>query len=123
MFRELGHVGLDVVQESIFDKVMPADLPDLDDVVAYLNSGPRIIDMMDVADDVFDPSRQILNGSSIHTDGAWLWREDLAYYLKRHRVAVPDDLLALIRERTYVVPPLDEHALRECAPVAEDLMF
>lgn len=123
MFRELGPVGVDLVQESIFDNVAQVDLPDLDSVVTYLRSGHLLIDMMDVADDVFDHSRQILNGSSIRTDGVWLWRDDLAHYARQHRVAVPDDLLALIRERRYVVPPLDIDVLRECATVAEELVF
>ncbi|MEU6075880.1 hypothetical protein [Micromonospora sp. NPDC047074] len=123
MFRELGPVGLGLVQESIFDNVSAVELPDVDEVVRYLRAGYVLIDMMDLADDPFDPARQVMNGSTIRTDGDWLWRDDLAYYVHRHRVTLPEDFLALIRERRYVMPHRDEELLRECSLVAEELMF
>lgn len=123
MFRELGPVGLDVPQESIFEQVLPEELPDLADVVRYLRSGYELISMMDVNDDVFEPSRQFLGGSSVLTDGDWLWRHDFAEYVRLHRVAVPEELLSTIRERGYAVPELDESVLIECTPVANALMF
>ena len=123
MFRELGPVGLDIAQESIFEQVLPEDLPDLDDVVRYLESGYELIAMMDVNDDVFDRSRRFLGGSSVLTDGYWLWRDDFTRYVSLHRVAVPDELLSTIRRRDYVVPALEEAILIECTSVANDLMF
>ncbi|KAB1162258.1 hypothetical protein F6X68_00850 [Micromonospora sp. AMSO12t] len=123
MFRELGPVGLDLVQESIFDNVSAEELPDVDEVVRYLRGGYVLIDMMDLADDPFDSTRQIMNGSTIRTDGDWLWRDDLAYHVHRHRVALPDEFLALIRERRYTVPHRDEELLRERSLVAEELVF
>ncbi|MDQ1304886.1 MAG: hypothetical protein QG671_714 [Actinomycetota bacterium] len=123
MFRELGPVGLDIAQESIFEQVLPEDLPDLDDVVRYLESGYELIAMMDVNDDVFDRSRRFLGGSSVLTDGDWLWRDDFTRYVSLHRVAVPDELLSTIRRRDYVVPALEEAILIECTSVANDLMF
>ena len=123
MFRELGPVGLDIAQESIFEQVLPEELPDLDDVVRYLKSGYELISMMDINDDVFDRSRQFLGGSSILTDGDWLWRDDFTHYVSLHRVAVPSELLNTIRQRGYVVPTLDEAILIERTSVANDLMF
>lgn len=123
MFRELGPVGLDIAQESIFEQVLPEDLPDLDNVVRYLESGYELISMMDINVDVFDRSRRFLGGSSVLTDGDWLWRDDFTRYVSLHRVAVPDELLSTVRQRGYVVPTLDEATLIECTSVANDLMF
>ncbi|MDG4839855.1 hypothetical protein O7631_25280 [Micromonospora sp. WMMD967] len=123
MFREFGPVRSAEPQESIFDSVAAEELPDLAQVVGYLNSGHVLIDVMDVADDAFDPAQQVMNGSTVVTDGDWLWRKDLAYYVRRHRVALPEDFLALIRERDYVVPSRGVPELTACSRQARDLMF
>ncbi|MEU8213747.1 hypothetical protein AB0B85_31610 [Micromonospora sp. NPDC049044] len=123
MFREFGPIRSAEPQESIFDNVTAEELPDLAQVVTYLDSGHVLIDVMDVANDAFDATRQLMNGSTVMTDGDWLWRKDLAYYVRSHRVAVPEDFLALIRERDYVVPPRGVPELTSCSRQARDLMF
>ena len=123
MFSELGRVKQTAAQPSIRDNVGQAPLPDADRVVAYLNAGHDLIAMMDVQDDFFDSSRQVLGGSSVRTDGEWLWRDDLSYYVRRHDVRIPDDFLESIRRRHYIVPDLDDETLDRCADEAELLMF
>jgi hypothetical protein len=123
MFREFGPIRSSEPQDSILASVAAEPLPDVDRVVAYLRAGHELIAMMDVQDDVFDGSQQVMNGSSIRTDGDWLWREDLAYYVRRHNVAVPAEFLRLIRGRHYIVPDLEESALGECGDEAVKLMF
>ena len=123
MFVELGRLRPPTPQPSIHAGVASAPLPDLDDVVSYLSGGHKLIAAMDVQDDVFDPSQQILNGSSILTDGQWLWRQDYAHYVSRHDVEVPAEFLALIRSRDYAVPEVDDPTLDKCAADAEHLVF
>jgi hypothetical protein len=123
MFRELGEVRSGEPQPSIFDSVADAELPDLDRVVGYLDTGYILIDVMDVADDPFEPGRQIMNGSTVLTDGDWLWRKDLAYFVRHRRVALPDAFLALIRERHYAVPERGVPVLAACSQEARRLMF
>jgi hypothetical protein len=124
MFTEFGPVKQQEPQDSILDHLGPEPLPDVDQVVGYLEAGHVLIDMMDVQDDVVDRSRgQLLNGSSIATDGDWLWREDLAYYVRRHNVVLPAEFLQLIRERGYTVPSVGEEALTEAGEEAAFLMF
>jgi hypothetical protein len=123
MFIELGPVRSAERQESILASVSPEPLADVDQVLAYLKAGHGLIAMMDLQDDVVDGSRQVMNGSSVRTDGDWLWREDLAYYVERHNVAIPTEFLDLVRRRRYRVPDLDEPTLEECTVQAEHLMF
>ncbi|MGC5377491.1 hypothetical protein ACPXB1_03305 [Micromonospora sp. DT68] len=123
MFREFGPVRSVEPQQSIFDSVIDEELPDAAQVVTYLNSGHVLIDVMDVADDAFDSTRQVMNGPTVLTDGDWLWRKDLAYYVRRHRIAVPEDFLALIRARNYVVPSRGVPELTDCSRQARELMF
>ena len=122
MFLEFGGVKQSAPQESILDNVAESALPDVEQVVAYLKGGHVLIDFMDISDDVFDKSRQILGGPSTLTDGDWIWRDDFAYYVARHNVAVPPDFLDLIRQRHYVVPDLDEPTLDRLADEAVRLM-
>lgn len=122
MFLELGPVKQSAPQESIFASVGEAPLPDVDPVVGYLRAGHVLIDFMDVQDDVFEPARQILGGPTTLTDGEWLWRDDLAHYVSRHHVRIPDDFLRAIRDRRYAVPDLDETTLDELADEAVRLM-
>ncbi|MEU6024829.1 hypothetical protein [Micromonospora sp. NPDC047134] len=123
MFVEFGPVRSPEPQQSIFDCVTDTELPDLARVVGYLNSGYVLIDVMDVAEDPFDSGRQVINGATVLTDGDWLWRKDFAHYVRRHRVAVPEQFLTLIRERDYIVPPRAVPELAACSRQARDLMF
>src|SRR4051812_2227006 len=112
MFTEFGPVKQSEPQDSIMAHISPAPLEDVEKVVAYLRAGHVLIDMMDIQDDVVDGAQeQLMNGSSIATDGDWLWREDLAYYVRRHNVELPPEFLQLIRQRNYVVPDVDEVVL------------
>jgi hypothetical protein len=122
MFIELGRVKQSAHQDSILENVAESPLPDADQVVAYLKGGHVLIDFMDVSDDVFDRSRQIMGGPSTLTDGDWIWRDDLAYYVARHNVIVPAEFLELIRRRQYVVPDVDEPTLDRIADEAVHLM-
>ena len=40
-----------------------------------------------------------VNGSAEFTDGAYLWPEGLAHYVREHSVKLPDDVLAHVRRR------------------------
>jgi hypothetical protein len=122
MFIELGRVKQSAPQDSILENVAESPLPDADQVVSYLKGGHVLIDFMDISDDVFDRSRQIMGGPSTVTDGDWIWRDDLAYYVARHNVIVPAEFLELIRQRQYVVPDVDEPTLDRIADEAVRLM-
>ena len=124
MFTEFGPVRQSEPQDSIMDHVAAEPFDDVDQVVSYLRAGHPLIDMMDVQKDVFDRSQpSIMNGSSILTDGDWLWREDLAYYVRKHNVMLPDEFLESIRQRNYVVPEVDEAVLDQAGEEAAYLMF
>jgi hypothetical protein len=123
MFIELGPVESYEPQESIFDNVLDEKLPDLALVVGYLRGGRCLFSMMDIVRDPFDPAEKIVSGSSVYTDGEWLWREDFAYYVERHQVAVPEGFLTLIRERNYTVPIIDDARRAACVREARRLMF
>jgi hypothetical protein len=124
MFIELDQGRHPEPVQSIADCISKEPLFDAEKVVAYLRSGHYLIDMMDSQNDVLDAmARRIIGGSSILTDGEWLWRDDYAYYVRRHNVVVPENLLTTIRQRNYIVPPVPEPVLLDLTKEARTLAF
>ena len=123
MFVELGQTRHPEPVQSIADHLGAGPLEDAGQVTEYLDNGYVLIDMMDVERDVLDPEQQILSGSSILTDGEWLWRQDLSYYVRRHHVSLPPEFLAVIRERHHTMPTVDEKRLIALTKDAEHLAF
>lgn len=66
-------------------------------VVAYLQRGIPVIDVMEATPDPLDPSQCVPGGPSLMSDGRqWVWRLDLAYYVARYRIALPAEFVAQI---------------------------
>ena len=118
MFAELSQARYPSPAPSIRDNIGSEQLPDLDEVLAYLSAGHVLIDMMDIENDPLNPAQQILNGSTMLTDGDWLWRQDFTYYVRYHDVTLPPEFLAAIRAQAYEVPAVPEERLVEIADVA-----
>jgi hypothetical protein len=68
---------------------------------------------MGAPEDKLGPGRQILGGDSLYTDGKWLWRGDLYFYVESHYVALPDEFVAYIRSHTYSIPHVERAQLLE----------
>ena len=66
---------------SIHAAVRPVGEPDEADLVAYLDAGHVLIDVMEAGHDVItgDAHRNSAGCSSLVTDGAWLWRQDFSH--------------------------------------------
>lgn len=45
------------------------------------------------------------------TDGTWLWRSDLAYYVERYLVGVPADLVEHARRQSWRAPTIADSEL------------
>ncbi|MFE1586449.1 hypothetical protein ACFW6Q_12250 [Streptomyces sp. NPDC058737] len=81
-------------------------------LVEYLRQGSRIWSEMGAQTDVLDPEGPILvSTGSLLTDGVWLWREDLAYYVGRYHLALPGDFIAHARELDHRPPQVPESRL------------
>jgi hypothetical protein len=111
MFAELSPARYPSPAPSIHDNVAVEPLPDVGAVLSYLDTGHVLNDMMDVEDDPFDPTQQILNRSTMVTDGEWLGRQDFTYYVRYHAVSVPQEFFAAIRARSYAILEVPESRL------------
>ena len=121
MFREFAPGDADG-WPSIVDHLDGQPLSDVDQIVGYLDAGYVLFDMLDTAKDVLG-DEWIINGASVLTDGEWLWRKDLSYYLTRHHVRLPEAFLAYVRDNGYRVPEHDVATLRRYTEQARSLLY
>lgn len=93
---------------SIRDAVRPAGEPDEMDLVAYLDGGHGLIDVMEAGHDVITGSahRNSPGCSSLVTDGAWLWRQDFSHYVETHHVSLPHAFIEHVRSLNYQMPTI-----------------
>lgn len=96
------------------DAVNTVGEPDEAAVLGYLRGGAGIWSETGAGADVLDPGGPVMAGiGSLYTDGTWLWRQDLAYYLATYHVSLPPDFLAHVREADHLVPDVPEARLME----------
>ncbi|MFH8442598.1 hypothetical protein ACH4D3_15390 [Streptomyces sp. NPDC018026] len=99
---------------TIRDAVRSSADTDEHRLVEYLRQGSGIWSEMGAQADVLDPEGPVLvSAGSLLTDGGWLWREDLAYYVGRYHLALPGDFVARVRELSHRPPEVPESRLVE----------
>ncbi|MFF4573738.1 hypothetical protein [Streptomyces sp. NPDC001410] len=93
---------------SIRDAVRPFGEPDEADLVAYLDAGHILIDVMEAGHDVITGSahRHSLGCSSLVTDGTWLWRQDFPHYVETHHLSLPEAFIEHVRGLNHRMPAL-----------------
>ncbi|MFD5517343.1 hypothetical protein [Streptomyces sp. NPDC127066] len=93
---------------SIRDAVQPVGEPDAMDLVAYLDAGHVLIDVMEGGRDVITGSahRHSMGCSSLMTDGSWLWRLDFPHYVETHHVSLPGAFTEHVRSLNHQMPTI-----------------
>ena len=93
---------------SIHDAVRPVGEPDEAALVAYLDAGHIMLDVMEGGHDAITGSahRHSLGCSSLVTDGTWLWRQDFPHYVETHHVLLPEAFVEHVRNLNHRMPPL-----------------
>jgi hypothetical protein len=101
-----GHPGQP--SGSLHDALQPAGEPDEAGLVAYLDAGHVLIDVMEGGHDVINgrAHRHSLGCSSLVTDGAWLWRQDFPHYVEAHHVLLPRAFIEHVQNLNYQMPAL-----------------
>ena len=91
------------------------EAPETDEqrILAYLKAGHEFLTVMGKSDDVLSSGEQILGGDSLFTDGEWVWRGDLRFYLHVYHVALPAVFLRSIRATNYARPHLQPERVDE----------
>lgn len=97
------------------------------EIVAYLRAGHLLAPVMEWSTDCFDqtPFDGGAGSASLLTDGTWLWRQDLAHYVERYHVELPDDFVGAMVDVRFRAPELTasqaaDLAAAEQAAVGDD---
>lgn len=110
-YRQLEPQGPAVYSEDIREVLeVPASYP-VSDVVAYLRAGHPVLDVSETCRDVVDGESRIQSGSSVLSDGEWVWRWDLGHYVETYTVDLPAAFLARLGENGYQVPEVPRACL------------
>lgn len=93
VFRELGR-GIDQAVPSI--RSAAGQLPDENaaPIAQYLRSGITVFDVMESTVDPFDNAIRIDGGPSLLSDGVWVWRNDLSYFVEKYKINLPAGLVS-----------------------------
>ncbi len=109
-FQELRHGPCD--GPRLLDSIRTTAQADEDQMTRYLNGGLILFASPGVVEDVLEPGKVIAT-PSVLTDGSWAWPEDLAYYVGRYHIELPEEFVSHVRQRDYKPPRPDEVILED----------
>ncbi|WP_405179648.1 hypothetical protein OG225_38745 [Nocardia sp. NBC_01377] len=69
-----------------------------------MRSATTVFDVLEDVTDLFRPGNVIPGGSSLISDGRWIWRVDSIHYLADHPLAFPEAFLRHVRSAEYRPP-------------------
>ena len=93
---------------SIRDAVRSSAHPDEDRIVAYLKAGLGLAGVGKYVGDILNPGSQFAVSPSLETDGVWLWRADLPYYVASYHIELRAELVVHMRHNSWSVPALSK---------------
>ncbi|MGW7091492.1 hypothetical protein [Streptomyces sp. NPDC054874] len=119
-FEELWPHPFGTSVGSLHNFVSSEPYEDSKEIAKYLLSGHDLFSVMGSSGDVLGSGETVLGGDSIFSDGDWIWRGDLCFYMRKYNVRLPDLFLAHVREKQYLVTAGKEIELRELAQKVQD---
>lgn len=103
---------------AVRDFVREVAEPDESGVLSYLDNGEEILSFMGSVKDVLGSGEKILGGDNIFTDGEWVWRGDLWFYVVTYHLALPAEFLQKVRSLQYRAPEIET---QECLAIYEQV--
>ncbi|MBF6211536.1 hypothetical protein IU487_10810 [Nocardia puris] len=108
----LGTVGIYREMYSVPKEGLPSlreasntqPLTDRQAILDYMRAAPPVFDVLEDVVDLFDNTTVIPGGSSLLSDGQWIWRVDSIHYLATYRLAFPEPFLYHVRGANYQPP-------------------
>ena len=101
-FREMRHGK--PTDPSLGAAVRATGDPDETRVVQYLSAGHVFMASPGLVKDALDPKGHVIGSLSVLTDGQYAWPSDLAYYVERYHVRLPDEFVSMISAHEWRVP-------------------
>jgi hypothetical protein len=107
MFKEIaeecGNAASDL--PSLRDAVATSPQDHEQDIIHYLESAPNYSAMGKVVRDVLDPDSGTILYPAVNTDGLYLWPLELAHYVRKYHVRLPQHFLDRMASLNWKPPP------------------
>jgi hypothetical protein len=114
-FQELWAPSFGTPRGSMRDFLADSAYDDEREITRYLLAGHDLFSVMGSSEDVLGSGQTILGGDSICSDGEWVWRGDIWFYVRTHHVTLPTEFVERIRYFDYVMPAENLSSLMEIA--------
>ncbi|MDH6539430.1 hypothetical protein [Streptomyces sp. SPB4] len=105
--EELWPAAAGVPDGSVKDFIRESAQSDESAILDYLDNGYEILSFMGSVKDVLGSGERVVGGDNILTDGEWVWRGDLWFYVLTYHLALPAEFLQQVRARQYLMPDVD----------------
>jgi hypothetical protein len=76
--------------------------------VSYLQAGALLAFSPAVVRDALSKDQLIIGPLKLLTDGEWVWRSDLAYYVENYHYQLPEEFVRHMRSRDWKPPSAEE---------------
>ncbi|MDQ0698528.1 hypothetical protein ACH4MN_28585 [Streptomyces anulatus] len=119
-FEELWPPSFGTPVGSLLNFASSEAYEDSKEIAKYLLSGHDLFSVMGSSGDILGSGETVLGGDSIFSDGDWVWRGDLCFYMRKYNVRLPDIFLSHVREKQYLVPAEKGNELRDLAQKVQD---
>ncbi|MEU9375945.1 hypothetical protein AB0D94_19455 [Streptomyces sp. NPDC048255] len=117
-YREMDPENDAVFRELIGDKVRDHAPYPKAEVKRYLDSGHPVFDIMELTIDVIGGAFRVPGGSSLLSDGRFVWRVDLAAYVERYNLELPAEFVEHAGSHGFSMPAEDLPTLRAVSKAA-----
>ncbi|MGW5071089.1 hypothetical protein ACWEQJ_34385 [Streptomyces cyaneofuscatus] len=119
-FREMAPgSSLEIFRESIQGKARDQASYPKAEVQRYLESGHPIFDIMETTLDVVTGSFRVPGGSSLVSDGRFVWRADLSAYVDTYNIDLPPHFISFVVENGFTAPAASLQNLLSVSAAAE----
>ena len=82
-------------------------------ILTYLRSGVCFAVCPMVVGDCLDPKRDMVSTAHCYTDGEWVWRGDVAWYVQEHHAELPAEFINRMESLGWSVPALPQGRISE----------
>ncbi|MFJ4777931.1 hypothetical protein [Streptomyces sp. NPDC088762] len=110
-YREMDPENDAVFREPIGDKVRDQASYPKAEVKQYLDSGHPVFDIMEGTIDVIGGAFRVPGGSSLLSDGRFVWRVDLASYVEWYNIELPAEFVEHAGRHGFSMPAADRPTL------------
>ncbi|QKV91691.1 hypothetical protein HUT19_07955 [Streptomyces sp. NA02950] len=121
-YSELWPSRAGVPEGSIGNYASDVPVADEERLVSYLKDGDLLFAAMGAEKDVLGSGEYILGAGSLFTDGEWVWRGDLWFYLSTYHVRLPESFVSKVRSLNYMVPNVSEERALVLTDEVESLL-